>query len=260
MDKNTEKSVAKSLEARPELLPCLPELLVDLWALGSSPDLVVQMLRPLNPPSRSTGALDLGCGKGAVSITLARELGFRVVGIDACKAFLEEAERKAAEFNVSELCQFRFGDIREFVNNANNFDIAIYASMGNVLGSFDECVGKLRGTIHPGGYIVIDDGFLENPTLIKRGGYEHYLPHDETLKQLTSQGDTLFQELLLTDEETRSLNEHYIKAMKRRAQTLIQGRPDLNETISRYIREQEIECELIEKHITRAIWLLKRAE
>jgi cyclopropane fatty-acyl-phospholipid synthase-like methyltransferase len=260
MDDNTEQSISKSLETRPELLPYLPELLVDLWALGSSPDLIVEILRPLNLPSSSTRALDLGCGKGAVSITLARELGFRVVGIDACKAFLEEAERKAAEFNVSELCQFEFGDIRKSIKAAENFDIAVYASMGNVLGSFDECVGKLRGTIRPGGYIVIDDGFLENPIIIKRGGYEHYLPHDETLKQLTSQGNTLFQELLLTEEETRSINEHYIKAMRRRAQTLIQRHPHLHETIPRYIREQAIECELIEKHITGAIWLLKRAE
>ncbi len=260
MDKNTEKSISKSLEARPELLPYLPELLVDLWALGSSPDLIVEILRPLNLPSSSTRALDLGCGKGVVSVTLARELGFQIVGIDACKAFLEEAERKAAEFNVSELCQFEFGDVREFIKDAENFDIVVYASMGNVLGSFDECAGKLRWAIRPGGYIVIDDGFLKNPAIIKRGGYEHYVPHDETLRQLTSQGDTLLQEVLLADEETRSINEHYIKAMKRRAQTLIQRRPHLHETIPRYIREQEIECELIENHITGAIWLLKRAE
>ena len=42
--------------------------------MGSSPDKYVHMLKSLNLHKDITKALDLGCGKGAVSITFAAEL------------------------------------------------------------------------------------------------------------------------------------------------------------------------------------------
>ncbi|MFC1543543.1 SAM-dependent methyltransferase [Candidatus Neomarinimicrobiota bacterium] len=86
-----EKSVAENLEIDERLLPYLPELWADLWALGSFPDLIVEMLKPLGLPGAETSVLDLGCGKGAVSVTLAKELGFNVVGVDGFRPFLDEA-------------------------------------------------------------------------------------------------------------------------------------------------------------------------
>ena len=100
MTDDLEQSLADSLETRKETLPYLPELLVDLWTLGSSPKLVVDMLESLKLPESFTRVLDLGCGKGAVAITLAKELGFTALGIDANAAFLKEAERKAEEENM----------------------------------------------------------------------------------------------------------------------------------------------------------------
>ncbi|MEW5920035.1 MAG: class I SAM-dependent methyltransferase [Bacillota bacterium] len=44
--------------------------------------------------------LDLACGKGAVSVKLAQAFGCRVHGIDAVKAFIEEANRWAKKYNV----------------------------------------------------------------------------------------------------------------------------------------------------------------
>ena len=68
MDKKTEISVSNSLETVPDFLPYLPELLVDLWALGSSPQSIIGLLSPLPLSSTETRVLDLGCGKGAVII------------------------------------------------------------------------------------------------------------------------------------------------------------------------------------------------
>jgi len=255
---NLEKDIAQSLETTPELLPFIPELVADMWALGSSPDRVVELLKPLDLPSEETRVLDLGCGKGAVPITLAHQLGFRAMGIDACRPFLEDAKSKAKEYNVSELCQFEFGDMRKAVKNLKNFDVVIYASIGSVLGGFDESVGKLRQTVRPDRYIIIDDGFLKESNKLDRAGYEHYAPHDETLKQLTSHGDTLLREIIYTDEETRDLNNRYLELIRPRAEKLIKNHPESADSVSSYIKNQEKECEIIDKYVAGAIWLLQR--
>ncbi|MBI5115016.1 hypothetical protein HZA56_00920 [Candidatus Poribacteria bacterium] len=82
MNEHTQQQIADSLETTPELLHFMPELLADIWELGGSPGIVVNMLRPFKLPARKAKVLDLGCGKGAVAVTLAKELGFRVFGVD----------------------------------------------------------------------------------------------------------------------------------------------------------------------------------
>jgi cyclopropane fatty-acyl-phospholipid synthase-like methyltransferase len=258
MDNETEKSLAKSLEAKPEVLPYLPELLTDLWALGSWPDKLVPMLRPLKLAAQKTRLLDLGCGKGAVSVILAREFGFHATGIDASRPFLEEAKIKAKEFNVSHLCRFEFGDIRDYVKTARDFDIVVYASLGGILGNFDEIVARLRNTIRTNGYIVVDDGYLKTSEKIKREGYEHYLPHQETINQLASHGDKIVEEIQLTDEQNREIGYGYLKVIKKRAMEMTTRNPQLKKEINEYISNQEIECGIIDQYLRGAIWLLKK--
>jgi ubiquinone/menaquinone biosynthesis C-methylase UbiE len=258
MKKKIEVSLARSLETTPDFLPHLPELLVDLWELGSSLNQIVEMVGQLNLPSHKTKVLDLGCGKGAVSITLAQKFGFKVTGIDASKPFLEDAIQKAQELHVSHLCHFKFGDITEYTRKKRDFDLVIYAALGNVLGDYKEIVKNLRKMVHSGGYILIDDGFLEDNTKIQREGYEHYFPHDRVIQQLTSFGDKIIREMIIPDETIRPINYGYLDAIKRRSEKLIKRRPELRTAISEYIKNQEVECEIISKHITGAVWLIQR--
>lgn len=251
-----EKELAESLDAKPELLPFIPELVADIWALGSSPDLVVKLLKPLDLSPRTT-VLDLGCGKGAVSIILAKKFGFQVLGIDAFQPFLKEAKTRTKEYGVEKLCHFEYGDIRNTVDKLKNFDIVIYAAIGDVLGGFNECVGKLRQTILPDGYILIDDGFLKEFTQIERSGYGHYVPHDETLKQLTSYGDTLLREIVVTAEETKALNNKYTELIRKRAEKLIKKHPELADSFFWYLKNQEQECAILENDVVGSIWLLQ---
>ena len=258
MKKDLEQVLAESMEAGKAILPYLPELLVDLWALGSSPDLVVEMLRPLKLPRITTRVLDLGCGKGAVAITLAKEFGYTALGIDANTTFLKEAEDKAEEYQVGDRCKFQFGDIREAVRNVVDFDIVIYASLGGILGSFDGITKKLRGTVKSGGYILVDDGFLKGSRRVKRPGYGHYVPYDQTIAQLTRHGDRLIQERILPDEYSNSINYGYLDAIKHRGQELISRQPHLEKFITEYIDNQEIECKFLDRHIIGSIWLLQK--
>jgi len=258
MSDHQNREVAAALDATPELLPFIPELLADLWALGSSPELIVEWLRPLGLPPASTRVLDLGCGKGAVAIKLSRELGFQVLGVDLFEPFVEDARRRAEGLGVGDLCQFRKADLRDALSEARDFDIVIYASVGGVLGRLDQFVGALRLALRPGGYMVIDEGFLTEETALDQPGYEHLAAYDQTIKQLTAHGDALLREVIFSSEETRAMNRNYTELIRRRAEQLARRHPEAADSLFDYVKRQERECELFEKEVVAAVWLLQR--
>jgi cyclopropane fatty-acyl-phospholipid synthase-like methyltransferase len=257
MDADLEVDVAETLECKRGLLPYLPELLKDLWALGSSVHQIVQLLRPLGLPARDTRVLDLGCGKGAVSILLAEELGFRAKGVDGFAPFLREAEGKAREHGVAQLCDFQLGDMRVAVESEQGFDVVIYASVEGVLGTFSDSVAKMRKTLRPQGYMVIDDGFLKKGHSLSRKGYGHYAPRKETLKQLKSHGDRVVKEMS-TEAQTAQINAEYLDVITKQARELKALRPDLTDLLEEYVQSQQQECEVIDEYISGAMWLVQK--
>ena len=255
--KDIGASVADSLVTHEGMMPLMPELLQDMWALGSSPKLVVKLLKPLKISINGPGILDLGCGKGAVTITVARDIGLRGKGMDACRAFLDAASEKAREMKVANLCSFEYGDIRKVVNTEQEYDAVIYASLGGVLGDFKEIVCALRNIVHMGGYILIDDGFFKGTEIIHRKGYEHYAPHEQTIGQLMSHGDKLLKEIC-TDRETKDINDTYMALIEKRGKEMIVKSPELKSIIMDYVKSQREECDFIASNISGAIWLLQR--
>lgn len=257
MEGNTETLISGSLDAEPKLLPFLPYLLQDLWSLGCSVDSIINSLRKLGANSSST-LLDLGCGKGAVAITAAAEFKCRVTGVDAMVPFLEEAEKRAMEYGVGGLCSFIYQDINDYTANSCNFDFVIMASLGGVLGKWEDIIGKLRTQVKPGGYILIDDGYLKRKSSTKRRGYTHYLNYDETVKKLTSKGDKLV-EAVTTAEESLNINNEYTALIKKRGGELIDENPELEAEIKSYLALQEEECKFIEEELEGVLWILQRS-
>lgn len=115
MDAKEKSVLAEALGVSPEIVHYLPELLADIWVLGSWPKVIVDWLRHLDLPPQSTQVLDLGCGKGAVAIHLAQESGFRVLGIDLFPPFIQEAKFRASKYGLTSLCKFEIGDIRNAI-------------------------------------------------------------------------------------------------------------------------------------------------
>jgi len=167
-----EEKLAKSLTAESvELIPYLPYLLQDLWELGSSPRDILKMITKHILVSKETKVLDLACGKGAVSVNLAKELGCMVKGIDIIPEFIDFAVQKAQEFGVGELCEFLVGDITELVKTEKDYDIVILGAVGDVLGNAEETINLLKKTIKKGGYIIIDEAYgndESNPQYLTR--------------------------------------------------------------------------------------------
>ncbi len=193
LPQDIDRQIAESLDAPPELLPFLPELLAD-WT--SSPlDEVLRFLEPLELPP-TTRALELGCGKGAVALALAERLGFHVVAVDAFPPFVEECRRRAEEQRLGHRCEFHCGDLHDWLGPRDPFDVALMIAVGAVLGDLKDTVGALRSCVRPGGYLIIDDSFLAPGCVGKVAGYEGYVEYEETIRRLTAHGDKLITEHL----------------------------------------------------------------
>jgi cyclopropane fatty-acyl-phospholipid synthase-like methyltransferase len=253
------QSIADSLEADERLLPYMPFLLQDLWALGSSVDYIIEMVGGLNLPAERTNVLDLGCGKGAVSVGLATTCGFAVTGVDFMDPFLEVAVAKAEEYKVSHLCTFIKHDITDYVSTAHRFDTVILASIGGVFGTFKQTVGVLRDQVRTGGYMLIDDGYLKDGLRLDRKGYEHYGNHTETIDQLTAFHDGIIAERSTT-ELSATINYDYLRSIKKRAAELVADCPQLQDDIDDYVRGQEKECEILQNYCEGAMWLLRKSK
>lgn len=257
MSDQIEQSIADSLEIDQKLLPYMDYLLQDLWALGSSVDHILDLVASLDLKPVQTSVLDLGCGKGAVSIQIAERFGFHAVGVDVMDPFLEDGRKRAVEHGVSHLCQFIKQDMRTYVSDEHDFDLVILASLGGILGSLKNTIGKLRRQVRFGGYMMIDDGYLRRATASSRKGYQHYRNHEDSIRELTAYNDLLVWEESTTDFSLE-INALYMQVIEKRGKELVEQHPELKKDIEDYIRLQAEECEVIKNEIEGALWLIQK--
>lgn len=252
-------SIADSLETDPQLLPDMPFLLQDLWSLGSSVAIIIDALKRLPLDPERTHMLDLGCGKGALSVQVAEKLGFRVLGIDAEPAFLKVAEQQAQKHRVGHLCEFREQDLHQFLIDHHDFDLVILAALGGILGTYRETIAKLRRQIRPGGFIGIDDGYLKQGERVARKGYHHYRSLAATLSELTAHGDQVIYQAS-TAELSKEINDDYFRIISARGKELIALKPEIKTQVEAYIALQAEECQVIDRDIEGAVWLIQKKD
>ncbi len=255
-----ERQVSAALETTPDLLPFLPRLLADIWALGSWPAVIADALRPLGLSPSSTRVLDVACGKGAVGIRLAQDFGFEVLGVDLFEPFVYDARERAKQQGVDDRCEFRLADVHDLLTGDEGFDVVVWAALGGLLGTFDRCVGQLRKVVRPNGYIVIDDGFLVSGPPIAKPGYEHYASRRKTRQQLTKHGDELLRETLIPRNDVEACNRKNNRLIEIRATELAKRFPEHADRLAGYVDSQKAECETLERSIAAAVWLLQRGD
>ena len=64
-----------------KLLPLTPYILQDLWEIGAGPDALIKLIRKHYTNCADLKVLDLGCGKGVVSVKISKSLGRNCHGI-----------------------------------------------------------------------------------------------------------------------------------------------------------------------------------
>jgi len=250
---DVQEKLARSLTAESkELIPYLPYLLQDLYDLGASPQEILQMLKEHVPLSEDLQILDLACGKGAVSITLAKALGCTVKGIDILPEFIAYAQQKAAELKAGPRCTFEVGDVNEAVVEARDWDVCIFAAAGDVLGDPQRTLQSLKGVVRDGGYIVLDDAYVEPSSSLSY----YTLAYWHSLFQ--EAGLALLAEKPISLEELEEINQVQQAAIRQRAQELMAQEPEKAALFQGYIDSQQAECDDLEGEMTGVAWLLQK--
>jgi len=258
--KETEEKLACSLTAETtELIPFLPYLLQDLWELGSNPRDMVKLIKKRMPISEHTKVLDIACGKGAVSIHIARELAVKVYGFDLMPDFIEYANNKARELNVGALCHFAVANANDVVNTEADYDCVIFGAAGNVLGNPSETLNNLRRTVKQGGFILIDECYLPGDSDsgnddVKYKNYE-YLTHGQWLRLFADSGLELVEEAPAAEAYDFDSDN---KAIAARAAELTAKYPEKQEIFNQYLQSQLNECDDLENNLVGVTWMLRK--
>lgn len=121
-------------------------------------------------------ALDLGCGRGEVSVQLAL-LGATVTGIDVSRESLALANTLAQKHGVAERISLDSGNAEALSFEDNSFDLAVCAGLMSFV-DFDRTAAELSRVTRPDGSVVILDTLGHNS--IARLGRKRRLVQGET--------------------------------------------------------------------------------
>lgn len=254
--KTLEESVVTAMDGSDiELFPYLPYILQDLWEIGADPEAIIRLMRKHFSKYSDLRVLDLGCGKGAVSIRAAKSLGCFCHGIDAVADFIEYAKKKAAEFQVEHLCKFETADIREKIKHLFGCDIIILGAIGPVFGDYYTTLITLSKCINENGIFIIDDGYIEN-----NSDFSHPLiqKQETIIRQIELAGMQLVDDDIMRKKDIKDSNDYIFNNLKKRCQELINKYPSKKELFNSYVKGQEIENDVIENKIICSTMVIKR--
>jgi len=254
--KTIEESVVTAMDGSDkELFPYLPYILQDLWEIGADPDTIVRLINKYFNNYTDLKVLDLGCGKGAVSIKVSKELGCTCYGIDAIPEFIEYAQLKAVEFQVNHLCTFETGDIRENIKKLSDYDILILGAIGPVFGDYYKTLTTLSKCIKRDGIFIIDDGYIDDDS-----NYTHPLMFKKStiLLQIDKAGMELVENNIMDSEDIKDSDDYIFDKLKKRCNELINKYPDRQNLFLDYIKKQEIENDVIENKVIGTTMVIKK--
>lgn len=255
--KSVEESVVIAMDgADKELFTYLPYILQDVWEIGSDPEIIIEIIKKhiINDHS-NLKILDLGCGKGAVSIKVAEQFGCHCHGIDAISEFIDCANKKAVEYNVNNLCLFEVADIREKIKTLKEYDIVILGSIGPVFGNHYTTLSLINKHLKPNGLIILDDGYIDDGS-----SYTHPLIQKQgaILKQIQSAGMMLSDEMVINKDDISEADDDIFNKLKNRCMELISKYPEKRQLFEDYIQKQIEENEVLENKIICSAMVIKK--
>ena len=135
--------------------------------------------------------LDLGCGKGGLSLPLVNVYKVNVVGLDLMPGFIRQAWSRAEYSGFYELCRFAVDDAAEFVTRTQKKWDAVLAVgvMGIIWPDLATGLRDIKPIMAPGGRLVIGV-----PYQLPEGERKPDMPYelkDEISKQMAAAGEVL---------------------------------------------------------------------
>jgi len=252
--KPIDESIIESLDGSDiRLREYISYLLQDIWEIGADPETMLLLIKE-HVDISNPRILDLGCGKGAVSIRMAQEIECTVLGIDAVPEFIKEANEYARKFNVYEKCTFEVGDIRDRIKEMSKIDIVILGAIGPVFGNLETSLYTINQSLNTHGYVLLDDGYIEDESDVD---YNRCLRKTEFYKQIKDSGFSIIHEEIFARDGITESDTVIFNAINNRADELITKYPDKSDLFRKYIDNQNFENKMLETTIITGTWLLK---
>ena len=114
---------------------------------------VLSQVDRLSLPTRAK-VLDIGCGAGLTSVSLAQR-GFLVDAMDVAPAMLEQTRALARNSGVAEKVRAGVGDVCHLPFPDSTFHLVVALCVLPWLQSFDRPLGEMTRVLRGGGYLII---------------------------------------------------------------------------------------------------------
>jgi serine/threonine-protein kinase HipA len=115
-----------------------------------------EALRRLGKLPQPMRVIDLGCGSGASTLLLARELGSPVVAVDQHQPFLDALAANAQQEGLQSLVQIRFADFTQLEEPPCSYDL-IWSEGAAYLVGFEQALTLWRPLLAPGGRVAVTE-------------------------------------------------------------------------------------------------------
>ena len=256
MENELNEKILESLDCfDAELFPFIPFLLQDLWEMGSSSKKIIKIITNHGLDKQKLKILDIGCGKGGISIPIAKEFNAEVFGIDAIPEFIDVAKQKARQWNVEDNCIYKCGDAGKEIDNLKGFNLIMLASVGPVLGNVSETLSRLESCLETDGYMVLDDCYLPDDAV---SDYTRCLRESEFFDQINNSNFNMIYTSIQSPEDTAEQDEYIYGKIEQRAKELEAKYPSKKYLFESYLKMQRQENYALENELTCITVLLKK--
>ena len=254
--KTLEDSIAAAMDAEQdtEILPFLPYIFQDFWELGTPPEIVIDLIQKHCNNHETLKVLDLGCGKGAVSVKTAEALGCNCYGIDGIPEFIESAKAKAREYGVDTLCRFEAGDVRTKTDELDTFDVILLGATGPIFDDYHTALTILAKHLTDKGIIIVEEAYIDDASTFQ---HPPYLSRTGLLKVFSDAGMELAGETVCKYNEVADMNQE-LDYITIRCNELKAKYPEKSSLFEQYIRKQASENNALENELGGSVMVLKR--
>lgn len=254
---DVKKSIVDTMDGIDgELCEFLPYIFQDVLVIGCCPELILDLFESkkieYTNKSDKLKILDLGCGKGTVSVRIAEKYGHEIYGIDGLNGFIQDAINYSNSLGVRELCNFKVADIRTEVDLLRNYDVAILCAV-EVFRDMYNTLKRISPCVKSGGYIIIGSVYIEDHTDFT---HPEIQLRSEVLSQLEESPVKIIDEILF--DNIKDVQDENFKFMRKRIEELKREYPDKANIFDSYILSQEEICDVYENHTKLVVWLLQK--
>ena len=254
--KSIEESIIVAMETDDTgIVKYLPYILQDFWEIGTSPELIIEIVKKHKHDYSNLSVLDLGSGKGAVSIKLAAELKCKCHGIDAIEDFIVFSNNKSKEYSVSNICSFERNDIRTRIKTLGKYDIIILGAIGPILGDYYDTLSQLASHINNNGIIIINDAYVEDGY---NTDYPNIFQKSNLIKQIKKTGMEIIDSI--TDEKIPNQKDEHDKEfenLEKRCLELVEKYPKEKNIFLKFAETQKKLYEKLDNEITSVVFVVK---